>query len=83
MLSAHHLFPLSLMANKMLIIEKEEKVNQFQVGYLLNPELNSDKAFKETFEINLAKSFSGATMMPSQKNIKKETHSCSFNYDIL
>ena len=45
--------------NKMKINEKENYfLNQFQVGYMLNPELNINKASKDQVEINLANPFS-------------------------
>ena len=41
LLSAHHYLPLSNMENKMVTNEKVKKtIYQFQVGYMLNPELN-------------------------------------------
>ena len=52
--------------------EKGKKlIYQFQVGYMLNPELNINKAFKEKVEINMANSFSGTTMTPVRKVSKK------------
>ena len=39
---------------------------------MLNNELDINKAFKEQVKNNLAKSFSGTTMMPIKKVLKKE-----------
>ena len=50
-----------------------KSIYQFQVGYMLNPELNINKAFKEQVDINLEKYFSGATIMPLKKFYKKGT----------
>ena len=44
---------------------------QLQVGYVLNPELNSTMSFKEKVEINMTKAFSGATIMPVIKVLQK------------
>ena len=52
-------------------MKREKKIHQFQVGYMLNPELNINKAFKEKVESNLAKSFSGTTMTLVRKVLKK------------
>ena len=38
---------------------------------MLNPELNSNKSLKEQVEINMEKSFSGATMMIVRKEFQK------------
>ena len=51
--------------------EKEKTVYQFQVGYMLNPELNINREFKEQVVINMTTSFSGATMLPVIKVVKK------------
>ena len=50
---------------------KKKQFYQFQVGYMLNPELNINKVFKEQVEINIEKSFSGATMIPVRKVLLK------------
>ena len=63
--------------------EEEKRIYQFQVGSMLNPGLNINKAFKEQVEINMANSFSGATMMPVRKKIEKGEHSFSFTSDVL
>ena len=44
---------------------------QFQVGYMLNPELKSNKAFKEQVDTNTEKSFSGAAIMPFRNVLQK------------
>ena len=55
--------PLWYMANKRATNKNKENNYQYQVGYMLNPEFNINKAFKEQVAINLTKSFSGATMI--------------------
>ena len=39
---------------------------------MLNPELNINRQFREQVENNLEKSFSGTTMVPNKKVLKKE-----------
>ena len=52
--------------------EKEnKKMHQFQVGYMLNTELNINKAFKEHVEINLANTLSYEIIKPIRKMSKK------------
>ena len=53
--------------------EKEKLIYQFQVEFMLNPELNMNKASKEQVKINLENSFSGTTMTPVRKVLKKGT----------
>ena len=52
-------------------INEKDFCYQFQVGYMLNPEFNSNKEFKEQVEINLEKFFSGETMTPVRKVLQK------------
>ena len=70
LLSAYHCLPLSHTENKKVMSEKYS-FDQFQVGYALNPELNINRVLKEQVEINLEKSFSGATIMPVRKVLHK------------
>ena len=49
----------------------KKKYDQFQVGYMLNPESNINKAFKEKDDINLEKSFKSTTIMPVRKVFQK------------
>ena len=60
----------------MVINENEKTIYQFQLGYMLNPELNINRAFKKQVGINLEKSFSGATMMPISGVLKNVTLVC-------
>ena len=46
LLSAYHSLTFQHMTNKMAMNEKEKTVYQFQVGYMLNPELNINREFK-------------------------------------
>ena len=69
LLIAHHRLPLLNLVNKIVINGK--KMYQLQVGYMLNPELNSTMSFKEQVEINMTKAFSGATIMPVIKVLQK------------
>ena len=72
LLSVYHRLHLSNMENKTAMNEKGEKtIYQFQVGFMLNPVLNIKKAFKEKSEINMEKYFSGTTMTPVRKVLKK------------
>ena len=45
--SANYCLHLLHMENNMVVNEKERTIYQFHVGFMLNPELNSNKAFKE------------------------------------
>ena len=42
----------------------QKQFNQFQVGYMLNPKVNINKAFNENFESNTENNLSYTTMTP-------------------
>ena len=71
--SMYHPVPLCHGDNKMVMNEKENKTNhQFQVGYMLNPGLNTNREFREQVEINLDLVFSSKTMIPIRIVLRKE-----------
>ena len=56
--------------------EKEKnQINKFQVESMLNPVLNTNKAFREQVEINLNLTFDSKKMMPIRKMLRKQNTS--------
>ena len=46
LLGAYHFLPLIQMAKRFLNERKKERINEFSIGYMINPTLNIKKSFK-------------------------------------
>ena len=68
LLGTNHRLPLSYMANSYIWLEeKNQRINEFSIGYMMNPNLNMNKAFREQVNICSENSFGPST----NKNIGK------------
>ena len=63
LLGANHCLPLSHMANSYIWLEETNKcINQFSIGYTMNPNLIINKTFKEQVKVYMKTTFSTSTM---------------------
>ena len=47
MLGDNHFLPLSHMAKRYICLEEEnQRINEFSIGYMMNPNLNTNKSFR-------------------------------------
>ena len=47
-LEKNHLLPLCHMANRFISLEEtKQRINEFSIGYMINPKMNINKAFRE------------------------------------
>ena len=54
MLGTNHLLPLSHMAKNYICLEAtNQRINEFSIGYTMNPNLNINKAFREQVKVCL------------------------------
>ena len=63
MLGTYNRLPLSHMAKIYIWLEETNQlINEFSIGYMMNPNLNTIKAFREKLKVCLKKIFSTSTM---------------------
>ena len=63
MLETNHCLPLSHMAKKYIWFEeKNQRINDFSIGYMMNQNLNMNKSLREQVNTCLENTFSTSTM---------------------
>ena len=63
LLGTNHLLPLSHMAKSYIWLEEtNQRINEFYIGYMMNPNLIINKAFKEKVKVSLKTTFSTSTL---------------------
>ena len=54
LLGTYHRLPLSHMAKSYIWLEeKNQRINEFSIGYMMNPNLNMNKSFREQVKVCL------------------------------
>ena len=72
MLGTNHRLPLLHMAKSYIWIEeKNKRINEFSIGYIMNPNLNMHKVFREKVKVCLKTTFSTSTMTQISKILLK------------
>ena len=72
LLGTNHLLPLLNMAKSYIWLEeKNQRVNEFSIGYMMNPNLNMNKVFREQMKVCLKTTFSTSTMTQISKILLK------------
>ena len=67
-----HRLPLSNMAKSYIWLEeKNQRINEFSIGYMMNPNLSMNKAFKEQVKLCMKNTFSTSTMTHISKILLK------------
>ena len=63
LLGTNHCLPLSHMAKSYIWLEEtNQRINEFSIGYTMNPNLSMNKAFKEKVKVCMKTTFSASTM---------------------
>ena len=63
LLGTNHRLNLSYMANSYICLEeKNQHINEFSIGYMMNPNLSMKKYFKEQVKVCIKTKFSTSTM---------------------
>ena len=80
MLGTNHRLHLSHMATSYIWLqETNQRINQFSIGYMINPNLNTKKAFGEQVTLCLKNTFGTSTMaLISKIFLKANTRVLSF-----
>ena len=72
LLGTKHIRPLSHMAKSSIWIEeKNQRINKFYIGYKMNPNLNTSKAFREQVKLCLKNTFGTYNMAHISKILLK------------
>ena len=72
MLGTNHRLPLSHMAKSYIWLEETNKrINEFSIGYMMNPNLSMNKAFREQVKVCMKTTFSASTMTHISKILLK------------
>ena len=72
MLGTNHLLPLSHMDKSYIWLEDiNQRMNQFSIGYMMNPNLSMNKAFKQKVKLCMKTKFSTSTMTHISKILLK------------
>ena len=63
MLGTNHRLPLSHMAKGYILLEeKNQLINEFTIGYIINPNLSMNTFFREQVKVCMKTTFSTSTM---------------------
>ena len=72
LLGTNHRLPLSHMAKSYIWLElKNEHINEFSIGYMINPNLSINKAFKEQMKKSMKTTFGATTQQHISKILSK------------
>ena len=72
LLGTNHHLPLSHMAKSYIWIEEKNKlIDEFSIGYMMNPNLSINKAFKDQVKLCLKNTFSTSTLSHISKILLK------------
>ena len=81
LLRNNHCLPLSHMAKTYIWIEeKNQRINEFSIGYAMNPDLSINKAFKEQVKICMKTAFGTMTQQNISKILLKKNKSVRISY---
>ena len=71
-LGNYHRLPLSHMAKSYIWLEEtNQRINEFSIGYMMNPNLSINKAFKEQVKIYMKTTFATTTQSHISKILLK------------
>ena len=74
LLGTNHRLPLSHMAKSCIWLEeKNQRIHELSIEYMMNPNLNTHKAFREQVKVCLKKTFYTSTMTYISKILLKNT----------
>ena len=72
LLGPNHHPPLSKMDKSFIWLEeKKQRINEFYIGYMMNPDLNTNKVFREQVKVYLKTTFYTSTMTQTSKILLK------------
>ena len=72
LLGSNHRLPLSHMAKSYIWLEeKNQRINELSIGYMMNQNLSMNKSFKEQVKVCMKTKFSTSTMTHNSKIILK------------
>ena len=77
LLVTNHRLPSSHMAKSYIWLEEtKERINEFSIGYMINPTLNSKKYFKEQVAKCMKTTFGAMTQQHISKILSKNIQEC-------
>ena len=72
LLGTNHSLPLSHMAKSYIWLEEtNQRINDFSIGYIMNPNLNMKKVFREQVKVFMKTTFSTSNMTHMSKILLK------------
>ena len=72
LLGTNHLLTLSHMARRYICLEENNRlINEFSIGYMIDPNLSINKAFKEQVKICIKTAFGTVTQQHISKVLSK------------
>ena len=72
MLGTNNRLPLSHMAKSYIWLEEtNQRINEFSIGYMMNPNLSMNKVFREQVKLCMKATFSTSTMTHISKILLK------------
>ena len=81
MLGTNHFMPLSHMDKSYIWIEEtNQRINEFSIGYMMNPNFHNNKAFREQVKRLLKETFGTSTNIHIGKISLKKYKSVSIGY---
>ena len=77
MLGTNHRLPLSHMSQSCIWLEEtNQHINEFSIGYMMNPNLSINKYFKEQVKICMKNIFGTITQQHISQILSKKIHKC-------
>ena len=77
MLGANCRMPLLHMSKSYIWLEEtNQRINEFSIGYMMNPTLYSNKAFKDQVKVCFKHTFGPDTISHINKTLQKEEKKC-------
>ena len=77
MLGTNHRLPLSHMDKSYIWLEeKNQRINEFSIGYMMNPNFSINKDFKEQVKICMKTTFGAMTQQCISKYYQKQIQEC-------
>ena len=81
LLGTNHCLPLAHMAKRYIWLEEtNQRINEFSIGYMMNPDLSINKAFKEQVKICMKTTFGTMTQQHISKILSKKNKSVIISY---
>ena len=77
LVGTNHRLPLSHMDKSYIWLEEtNQRINEFSIGYMMNPNLNMNKVFREQVKVCMKTTFSTSTMTHISKYYLNQIQEC-------